>query len=264
MDLQLSGQVAIVTGSSRGIGAGIARILAAEGVSVVLNCSRDLERAESVRKDIEKSGGRAAVCQANVTDPAAAESLVQFAVERFGGLDILINNAGGGVKVPFLQTTQEELDRMLNVNFRSIWNCSQAAAKYMIQKCYGRIVNCSSFAALTPHSKHAAYAASKAAVLSLTRSMAGELAPYNVLVNAYVPGAIATERTMASVERRGGTALESIGLRRYGKPEEVGALVAFLVSPLNGYMTGAMIRVDGGKLAVQNPSTPWQDAGLLE
>ncbi len=263
MDLQLLGQAAIVTGSSRGIGAGIARALAREGASVVVNYGRDEEGAEAVRAGIEAAGGKALCCQGDVADSATATKLVNFALEQFGRLDILVNNAGAMGRTPFLETTQEEFDRLVNVNLRGTWSCSQAAARHMVKMRYGRILNCSSVSAHIPAIGHTAYGASKGALLTLTRAMAGELAPYNVLVNIYVPGTFETAMSRPAVEKRGHEILSDIPLRRLGQPDEAGYLAAFLVSPLNSYMTGAFIDVNGGKFAVQNPMKPWQDAGLL-
>lgn len=264
MDLQLSGQVAIVTGSSRGLGAAIARELAREGVSVVINYAMDREGAESVCADIEAAGGQAAVCRADVGDLSAAEELVRFAVDRFGRLDILVNNAGQSIRSSFFDTTQADFDRVMNTNLRGTWNCCQAAGRQMAQARYGRILNCSSFSARIPRAGSAVYAASKAAVLVLTKALAGELAPYNIMVNAYVPGTFDTAMARPSVTQRRDEVLNSIPLRRFGRPEEMGPVVAFLVSPLNSFMSGAAIDVNGGKLAMQNPAKPWKDAGLIE
>jgi len=262
MDLRLSGQAAIVTGSSRGIGASIARTLAREGVSVVVNYARDEAGAKAVRAAIEADGGRATVCQGDVGDPATGERLVRHALDHFGRLDILINNAGAMARIPFIETPMEELDRLLNTNLKGTFNCCQAAARHMIRSRYGRILNCSSGAASIGSAGHAAYSASKAAIEALSRVMAGELAPYNILVNVYVPGLFETDMSRPAIERRGSEMVSAIGLRRPGQPEELAALVAFLASPLNSYMTGATVAVNGGKLVIQNPMKPWQDAGL--
>lgn len=259
----MAGQVAVVTGASRGIGAGIAQTLAREGVAIVVNYARDREGAEAVCAAIEAASGRAFPCQGDVGDPAAAARLVQCALESFGRLDILVNNAGAMGRTPFLESSLEELDRLLNTNLKGSWNCSQAAAAHMVKARYGRILNLSSLAAIMPSAGHAAYAASKAAVHALTQVMAGELAPYNILVNACVPGVFETPMARPAIEKRGDELRSTIGLQRLGRPEEMGPLVAFLVSPLNSYVSGALIRVDGAKLAVQNPMKPWKDAGLM-
>jgi 3-oxoacyl-[acyl-carrier protein] reductase len=263
MDLQLAGQSAIVTGSSRGIGAAIARELAREGVSVVVNYARDREGAESVCADILERGGRASAFQADVGDRASAGRLVDFALKQYGGLDILVNNAGAISRAPFLDTTEEELDLVIATNFKGVWNCCQAAGAYMAEKRYGRILNCSSVAVTMPVAGSAAYAASKAAVQTLTQVLAGELAPFNILVNAYMPGTFDTSMVKASLPKRGEELLNGIGLRRLGKPEEIASVVAFLVSPVNSYMSGSVVMVHGAKLSVQNPSKPWRDAGLV-
>ena len=263
MDLQMAGQVAVVTGSSHGIGSGIAKVLAREGVSVVVNYARDREGAESVRAAIEAEGGKASVFRADVGDPAAAAALVAHALDRFGRLDILVNNAGLMGRTSFLETTQEEFDRIINTNLKGPWNCSQAAARHMVQARYGRILHCSSLAATLPSAGHAAYAASKSGIHGLTKVMAGELAPYNILVNAYLPGTFETPMSAPAMKVRGEEILSQIPLRRLGKPEEMGHLVAFLVSPLNSYMSGTVVDVIGGKLIIQNPMKPWKDAGLL-
>ena len=262
MDLGLSGQVAIVTGSSRGIGASIARTLAGEGVSVVVNYARDEAGAESVRAAIEAEGGRAVVCQGDVGDPATGDRLVRQALDRFGRLDILVNNAGAMARIPFVETTQEELDRLVTTNLKGTFNCCQAAARHMMQARYGRIVNCSSGAARLGSAGHAAYSATKAAIEALSKVMAGELAPYNILVNVYVPGLFETEMSRPAIERRGAEMVANIGLRRAGQPEEIAAVAAFLASPRNSYMSGETIAVNGAKFSIQNPMKPWRDAGL--
>ena len=263
MDLGMAGHVAIVTGSAHGIGSGIAKVLAREGVSVVINYRTNREEAETVSAEINAAGGQAAPCQADVSNPTAAAELVRFALDRFGRLDILVNNAGATVRKLFLQTTQEDLDLLINTNLRGVWNCCQAAGTHMVTRRYGRILNCSSVSAIMPIAHQAAYASSKAAVLALTKVMAGELAPYNIITNAVIPGLFETPMSRPAIAERGEELLSSIALRRYAQPEEMGNSVAFLVSPLNKYISGAFIHVDGGKFAVQNPMRCWRDAGMI-
>lgn len=263
MDLQLAGQSAIVTGASRGIGAAIARELAREGVSVVVNYATSAEKAEALCAEMSETGGRAVAFQADVGDRIAAGRLIDFALVQFGRLDILVNNAGIARRAPLLEMTEEDFDLMIATNLKGVWNCCQAAVPHMIERRYGRILNCSSVAVSMPMAGSAAYAATKAGVQTLSQTLAGELAPFNILVNAYSPGGFETDMVRPTLAARGQDMLNGIGLRRLAQPEEIAPLVAFMVSPLNSYMSGATVSVNGAKYSIQNPIQPWRDAGLV-
>ena len=255
--MRLNGKVAIVTGGAQGMGRAIALRLAREGASVVV---ADLAApdAERVAAAIAAAGGRAAAVAADVRRSEQARALVEEAGRRFGGLDILVNNAGVGKIIPFLETSERDWDLMFDVNCKGLLWCSQAAARAMIEQGRGgRIVNLASQAGRRGEALVLAYCASKAAVISMTQSMALALAPHRITVNAVAPGVVDTpfweevDRQFARLldlpvgepKRR---AVAGIPLGRIEQPEDVAAAVAFLVSPDADYITQQCLNVDGG------------------
>ena len=240
----LKEKVALVTGGSRGIGAAIAKRLAAEGASVVITYAKDANAASAVVKAIEDGGGKAVAIQADAADPKAVGSAVEKAVATFGALDVLVNNAGTAIPKKFEETTLEEMDRMIDINFRGILAATQAALKHMNDG--GRIImigSCVGERVLTPGL--VAYSATKGAVKMFTQGLSREVGGRGITVNNVQPGPIDTDLNPAAGDWA--TPQKAVtALNRYGKVEEVAALVAFLAGPESSYITGANLTVDGG------------------
>ncbi|PZA13226.1 oxidoreductase [Rhodopseudomonas palustris] len=242
--VELAGKRALVTGASRGIGAGIAVELAAKGADVVITYERSAERAAEVVRAIEGNGRRGFAIQANSADPAALKSAVDEAAVKLGGLDILVNNAGIGHVGPITELGLADLDALLNVNVRAVVLASQAAIPHLREG--GRIISIgSTLAERVPFAGSTVYAMTKSALHAFTRGLSRELGPHGVTVNLVQPGSIDTDMNPANGEQADQLrALTALG--RYGKPEEIAAVVAFLASPAAGLITGAMITADAG------------------
>jgi 3-oxoacyl-[acyl-carrier protein] reductase len=240
----LNGKVALVTGGSRGIGAGIAKRLAADGAAVVITYANGVEAADTVVEAIAAAGGKAMALKADAADAAAVISAVDQTVEAFGALDVLVNNAGILIGKPFEEATLDELDRVLAVNVRSVFVATQAALKHMRQG--ARIINigsCLGDRVLLPGV--VSYSATKGAVRLFTQALARELADRGITVNNVQPGPIDTDLNPAVgdfAERQ----IANTTLKRYGHADDIAAMVAFIAGPEAGYITGASLTVDGG------------------
>jgi 3-oxoacyl-[acyl-carrier protein] reductase len=241
---KLMKKVALVTGGSRGIGAAIAKRLAAEGASVAITYAKDSTAASVVVKAIEQAGGKAIAIQADAADAAAVKAAVEKTVATLGKLDVLVNNAGTAVPKRFEETTLEELDRLVNINFRGVMVATQVALKHMNNG--GRIINvgsCVGERVLTPGL--VPYSATKGAVKMFTQGLSREVGDRGITVNNVQPGPIDTDLNPASGDwAKPQTAVTALG--RYGTSEEVAALVAFVAGPESSYITGANLTVDGG------------------
>ena len=247
MPKYLEGKVALITGGSRGIGAAIAKRLAADGANVTITYTKGAAAAESVVKEIERAGRKAIAIQADAADADAVKAAVEKTVTTFGRLDILVNNAGTAVPKRFEETTLEELDRLMDINVRGVFVATQAALKHM--KSGGRIISIGSAVgerALTPGL--VPYSATKGAVKMFTQGLSREVASRGITVNNVQPGPIDTDTNPATgewaVPQKAFTALG-----RYGHVDEVAALVAFVAGPESSYITGANLNVDGGMIA---------------
>jgi len=243
----LEGKVALITGGSRGIGAAIAKRLAADGANVAITYTKSADAAASVVKEIERAGRKAIAIQADAADADAVKAAVEKTVTTFGRLDILVNNAGTAVPKKFEETTLEELDRLMDINVRGVFVATQAALKHM--KSGGRIISIGSAVgerALTPGL--VPYSATKGAVKMFTQGLSREVASRGITVNNVQPGPIDTDTNPATgewaVPQKAFTALG-----RYGHVDEVAALVAFVAGPESSYITGANLTVDGGMMA---------------
>jgi 3-oxoacyl-[acyl-carrier protein] reductase len=244
--LSLENRVALVTGGSRGIGRAIALELAACGAAVVVNYNKSPEAAEEVVKQIQAAGGKAAAHQADVSDFKQAEALVKFAVETFGDLSILVNNAGITRDQLIMMMPEADWDAVIDTNLKSTFNCSKAAVKHMMRKRYGRIVSIASVAGQMGNPGQTNYSASKAGQIGFTKALAREIASRNITVNAVAPGFVDTEILGAMSPQILESALKMVPLARKGQPEEIAYAVAFLASDQAAYITGQVLGVDGG------------------
>jgi 3-oxoacyl-[acyl-carrier protein] reductase len=245
-DISLKERVAIVTGGSRGIGRSVALEMAVRGASVVVNYNTSPGRAEEVVQQIEAGGGKAAAFQADVSNFEAAGSLIKFAVETFGDLHILVNNAGITRDMVIMMMPEADWDAVIDTNLKSTFNCSKAAVRHMMRRRYGRIINIASVAGQMGNPGQTNYSASKGGQIAFTKALAREVAARNITVNAIAPGFVKTEILDAMPEGTLEEALKLVPLARTGKPEEIGYAVAFLASDQAAYITGQVLGVDGG------------------
>jgi NAD(P)-dependent dehydrogenase (short-subunit alcohol dehydrogenase family) len=248
-DLSLSGKVAIITGSSQGIGKGLANGFVAAGASVVL-VARSVDRLDECAHEIENSGGKAMAVPADVTSSSQVSQMVQKTLEAFGRIDVLVNCAGGSGEhrfIPMLDLNEDIWDEIIRLNLKSAYLCSRAAGRVMTEQRSGSIINFSSGAATQPVANMTHYCAAKAGINQLTRVLAVELGPYNVRVNAISPGLTATpseEKFMPPYLM--GKYAKMIPLGRIGQPEDILGAALFLASGASEYITGTIIPVSGG------------------
>ncbi|HEC22948.1 MAG TPA: 3-oxoacyl-[acyl-carrier-protein] reductase [Chloroflexi bacterium] len=247
MDMsRLDERIAIVTGGSRGIGRAVALELARRGAAVMVNYRSNARAAAEVVAAIEAEGGTARAMQADVSDYAQAESLIKETIAAFGGLHILVNNAGTTRDMVIMMMSEDDWDSVIRTNLKSAFNCSKAAVKHMMRKRYGRIINMSSVAGIAGNAGQTNYSASKAGLIGFTKALAREVAARNITVNAVAPGFIPTDLTESIPENLKEASLEAIPLKRWGTPEEVAYATAFLASDEAAYITGHVLSVDGG------------------
>jgi 3-oxoacyl-[acyl-carrier protein] reductase len=249
MSATLTGQVAIVTGGSRGIGAAISRALAAEGAHVVVNYEARHEAAQCVVDEIMAGGGRAEALCFDVADAAQVESAVRAAGERLGKIDVLVNNAGVSADALILRTSEQDWDRILDVNLKGVFNCTKAVARRMMRARSGRIINIGSVVGVMGNSGQAAYAAAKAGIIGFTKSTARELASRGITANVVAPGLIETDMTGSLDPAARNMYLALIPLGRLGTADDVAAAVLFLAGAGGAYITGQVIHVNGGLYA---------------
>ena len=241
---KLTKKVALVTGGSRGIGAAIAKRLAADGANVAITYSKGADAAQSVVQAIEGAGGKALAIQADAADTDAVKSAVEKTVAAFGGLDVLVNNAGIAIAKTFEETTLEEMDRLIDINVRGVFVATQAALKHM--KDGGRIINigsCVGERLMTPGL--VPYSATKGAVKMFTQGLSREVGSRGITVNNIQPGPIDTDLNPAAGDWAE-PQVANTALKRYGNVDEVAALVAFVAGPEAAYITGSNLTVDGG------------------
>ena len=244
----LTGKVALVTGASRGIGCAIAKKLASMGALVIVNYNGSKEAAETVAGEICKEGGSAVTYGCDVSDEAAATAMIAAITKDYGGINILVNNAGITRDNLMLRMTDAEFDAVLATNLKGAFHTMRAAAKTMLKKRYGRIINIASVSGITGNAGQANYAAAKAGLIGMTKSAARELAGRGITVNAVAPGFIETSMTDILKEEIKEEISKNIPLKRMGTAEDVANAVKFLVSEESAYITGQVIQVDGGML----------------
>ena len=244
--MNLTGKNALVTGGSRGIGKAVCLELARQGANVAVNYAGRAQAAEEVAAACRELGVEAFAVQADVADAAAVDAMVKEAAARFGRVDILVNNAGITRDKLALQMKEEDFDAVLDTNLKGAFLCMKAVYRPMMKQRYGRIVNLSSVVGLRGNAGQANYAASKAGLIGMSKSIAKELASRGVTVNLVAPGFIDTEMTAVLPEAAREALLKSIPMARLGQPEDVARAVAFFAAEESGYITGQVLCVDGG------------------
>ena len=247
--IDLSGKVALVTGASRGIGAVVAARLAEAGARVGVNYHASSDAATVVVDSIKKAGGEAFLVGGDVSQEDKAEAVIKNLVEHFGGIDILINNAGINKDQLLIRMKPEDFDSVMNVNLRGAFLCTRYAMTHLIRKRSGRVINMSSVVGLSGNPGQANYAAAKAGLVGLTKAVAREVASRNVTVNALAPGYITTAMVDELSEETQAKILERIPMGRFGTPEDVAEAVVFLCSDGASYITGQVLTIDGGMIA---------------
>ncbi len=247
--IDLSGKIALVTGASRGIGAVVAARLAEAGARVGVNYHASADAATVVVDSINKAGGEAFLVGGDVSQEDKAKAVINNLVEHFGGIDILINNAGINKDQLLIRMKPEDFDSVISVNLRGAFLCTRYAMTHLIRQRSGRVINMSSVVGLSGNPGQANYAAAKAGLIGLTKAVAREVASRNVTVNALAPGYITTAMVDELSEATQAKILERIPMGRFGKPEDVAEAVIFLCSDGAGYITGQVLTIDGGMIA---------------
>lgn len=242
----LNDKIALVTGAGRGIGRAIALSLAGQGAVVVVNYSGSEQAAGEVAGKIMENGGTAMTYRCNVADFQQVEKMIRAVVEKYGRLDILVNNAGITRDGLIMKMSEEDFDQVMDINLKGTFNTIRHCARQMIKQRAGSIINISSVSGVLGNTGQANYAASKAGVIGLTKTMARELASRGIRVNAVAPGFIQTDMTESLSDTLKEQVKAQIPLGRMGNPEEIAGVVSFLASDQAGYMTGQIIHVDGG------------------
>ena len=239
---------AIITGGSRGIGKEIAKKFAKENYNLVINYVSEKTNTEELKKEFEALGAEVLFIKTNVTSYEECEKMAKDAINKFGKIDVLVNNAGVTKDSLLLRMKEEDFDTVINVNLKGTFNVTKACIPYMMKKKSGKIVNISSVVGISGNSGQANYAASKAGIIGFTKSVAKELASRNILANCVAPGYIATDMTNGLSDAVKESINNQIPLKRVGMPEEVAKAVYFLAGEENSYITGQVINVDGGML----------------
>ena len=242
----LKGKCAVVTGSGRGIGRAIALKLADLGADLVINYRSSEKEAQELVDEIQSKGVKALMVKADVSNFEEAQLLVNKAIENFGKIDILVNNAGITKDTLLLRMKEEDFDKVIDVNLKGTFNCIKHVSGIMLKQKFGKIINISSVIGLVGNAGQANYAASKAGIIGLTKAVAKELGSRGITVNAVAPGFIDTDMTEVLSEKVKTSLMDSIPLKKLGKPGDVADLVGFLASDSANYITGQVINVDGG------------------
>lgn len=244
--MSLEGKIALVTGSSRGIGRAIALALGKKGVNVAVNYAGNEQKAEEVVQELQALGVKAIKIRANVADEQDVKAMIKEVTKEFGRLDILVNNAGITRDNLLMRMKVEEFDEVIETNLKGAFLCTKAVTRTMMKQRYGKIINIASIVGVSGNPGQANYVAAKAGLIGLTKSTAKELATRNILVNAIAPGFITTDMTDVLTEDQKDAILSQIPLEKLGEPEDIANVVCFLASDEAKYITGQTIHVDGG------------------
>lgn len=244
--MDFNGKVALITGSSRGIGKSIAKDLASKGAFVIINYASNEQAAQGVKDEIESKGGKCEIRGFDVSSYSQVNDEIDSIVKDHGELNFLVNNAGITRDTLLMRMKEEDWDAVINVNLKGVFNCTKAASKYMVKQKSGRIVNISSVVGEMGNPGQSNYSATKAGIIGFTKSVSRELASRNITVNSIAPGFIETDITSGLSDKVKEYYLGQIPLSRFGSPEDVSGVVSFLLSDAASYITGEVIRVNGG------------------
>ena len=239
-------KIVLVTGAGRGIGASIAKRFASEGAEVIVNYSGNDEAAQKTVDEITATGGQAQKYKCSVNDSESVKVMIDEIIKKFGRIDILVNNAGITKDGLMLRMTDEDFDRVIDVNLKGTFNCTKYVSKYMLKQKSGKIINISSVVGLSGNAGQVNYSASKAGIIGITKSAAKELSSRGITVNAVAPGYVDTDMTKVLSDNIRNEILKNIPLQRMGNVEDISNCVAFLASEDASYITGKVISVDGG------------------
>lgn len=242
----LTGKIALVTGASRGIGAGVAKKLAENGAFVYVNYNGSKERADEVVNEITAAGGQAEAIQCDVADFDKCKEMIDKVITDKGRIDILVNNAGITRDDLLMRMSEDEFDAVISTNLKGCFNTIRHASRYLLKQRAGKIINMSSVSGVAGNAGQANYSAAKAGVIGLTKSVAKELSSRGINCNAIAPGFIETEMTAAMTDKAKEATIAAIPLGRTGQPEDIAKAVLFLASDMSDYITGQVINVDGG------------------
>ena len=248
--MRLENKIALVTGGGQGIGKEIAKTLAKQGAFVLINyldLGNNQEIAQKTQQEIEELGGKCALISANVASYQETEEMFKIIKKEYGRLDILINNAGITKDGLMLRMKESDFDQVIDVNLKGTWNCMKHATKLMMKQKYGRIINISSVGGIQAGPAQVSYFAAKGGVVNLTKAMAGDLAPYGILVNAIAPGVYDTEMTHDALDAPGSLVLKNrVALKRFGREGEMNGALIYFASDACTYTTGQLLVIDGG------------------
>ena len=247
--MKLAGKIALITGSSQGIGRAIAERFDREGADVVINYNRTPGGAEAALRNVEAAGRRGLIVKADLSNTAEVRNLIATGIAHFGRIDVLVNNAGIETHAPFWEITEEDYDRVLNVNLKGVFFATQAIVRHFMEtKCPGKIINISSVHEDLPFPNFAAYCTSKGGLKMLTRNLSVELGPFGITINSIAPGAIETpiNTKLLNNPQKLNALLTQIPLARLGQPNDVSGLATFLASSDADYVTGSTYFIDGG------------------